>query len=304
VVVGALGSFLGGTGAAQSGTAEAGTRDATEWPFAADSPWNTPVGDAQFGTVGDPRTVDLRTPATAINAAAWSFPVYRSTVDDPVVEVRTPAGTRPFRIPPDARPAAPEDGDRHLLVIDPTGQFVDECWIASKRSNGGWSCRYHVRNRLDGTGVGNGGTRAYGGSALAGLMRAQELRRAYIPHALALALPRSHLAHGPIWPATSEDEDAKYGGSLPMGTLVAIPRAVDLELLDLSSRGYAIARALQEYGAYVVDASENFTLYAEPSAEELLRSARRDLDRIRREVRVVVDQQNARAAPTAPPFAT
>jgi predicted nuclease with RNAse H fold len=89
-----------------------------------------------------------------------------------------------------------------------------------------------------------------------------------------------------------------------MGTLVAIPRAVDLELLDLSSRGYAIARALQEYGAYVVDASENFTLYAEPSAEELLRSARRDLDRIRREVRVVVDQQNARAAPTAPPFAT
>ncbi len=227
------------------------------------------------------------------------MPVVRATDEDPLETVVTPAGTRRFRIPADAAPAEPAHGDRHLLVIDPTGRFVDECWLA-RRVDDGWRCRYHVRNRLRGPGVGEGGVRAYGGSALGGLVRTWELRAGSIDHALAFAMPRRNLAHGPVWPATSEDERARYRGSLPMGSMVAIPASVDLDSMGLSARGLAIARALQRHGAYLVDASENFTLYAEPGAEGLLGGARRDLERIRAELRVVIERAPGPAM--APPF--
>jgi hypothetical protein len=237
------------------------------------------------------------------------MPVYQATNDDPVRVVTSPEGRWRYRIPDDATPAAPAHGDRQLLVIDPTRTFVDECWLA-RRTERGLRCRYHVRNRLDSAGVGDGGTRAYGGSALAGLMRTWEIDDGRIGHALAFAVPRRDLAHGPVWPATTEDVDATYGGSLPMGSLVAIPQTVDLSGLGLSPRGLAIARALQDYGAYLVDASENFTLFAEPTAEPLLKRARADLDAIRSELRVVTNSSEGaiggggpRVADPAPPLA-
>ncbi len=53
-----------------------------------------------------------------------------------------------------------------------------------------------------------------------------------------------------------------------MGTLAAIPSTVNLvAIANLSTGGRVLARALQNYGAYLVDASEYFVFYAEPSAE-------------------------------------
>jgi hypothetical protein len=296
-----------GTSGAQSTAAI--SRDPAQWPFSIDSPWNTPVGSGvTFAPIDDPRTSDLRAATVAINAATWSMPVSQASRKDPVRLVTTHAGRWHYRIPDSATPAAPAHGDRQLLVIDPTHRFVDECWVA-RRTESGLTCRYHVRNELRGTGVGNGGTRAYGGSALAGLIRTREIKQRSIRHALALAVPRRNLAHGPVWPATSEDGNANYGGSLPMGSLVSIPRSVDLNRLGLSPRGLAIARALQDYGAYLVDASENFTLFAEPTAEPLLASARSDLNAIRSALRIVTNssEQNvagggSRVADPAPPF--
>jgi hypothetical protein len=278
-------------------------RDAALWPFSADSPWNTPVGrGARFAPAADPRTSDLRDATAAINAATWSIPVYRADDGDPVQAVRTPAGTRRFRIPSEAAPAAPPDGDRHLAVIDPAARWVDECWIAQHRGQQ-WDCRYHVRNDLRGPGVLAGGTRAYGGSSIGGLIREWELEEGAVRHALAFAVPRRNLAHGPVWPATSEDADAIYEGHLRMGTLVAIPPNVDLDALGLSDDGLVIARALQSYGAYLVDASENFTLFAEPRAEDQLRQAREDLDRIRELLRVVDNNDPAHIGGGGPPTA-
>ncbi len=286
----------------------AGARDARQWPFSSSSPWNMPIGSgAQFTSASDQRTTDLRAPWVAINAATWSMATYTASDTDPLRTVTSYAGTRQYRIPNNAVPSGPSDGDRHLLVIDPTGQYVDECWLASKQANGDWWCDYHVRNDLRGSGVGAGGVRAYGGSALGGLIRTWEIQQGKVQHALALAMPRRYLKHGPVWPATSEDGNAVYQGSLNMGTLVAIPKTVDLSTLGLSSGGMVIARALRDYGAYIVDASENFTLYAEPSAESLLNSARADLEKIRQALRIVTNSSASSVggggtpiAPTAP----
>jgi hypothetical protein len=285
-------------------------RDARLWPFASTSPWNTPIGtSAQFApTTTDPRYGNLTDAYTAINAQTWSMATYMASPSDPIRTVTSSAGSWQYRIPDNAVAAGPADGDRQLLVIDPTGQYVDECWLASKQGSD-WSCAYHVRNTLRGAGVLQAGTRAYGGSALGGLIRTWELQQGSIRHALALAVPRRDMAHGPVWPANSEDGNATYGGSLPMGSLVSIPRSVDLNSLGLSPGGLAIATALRDYGAYLVDASENFTLFAEPSAEGSLAGARADLDKIRSQLRVVTDNSpstpgggGSPIAPTAPDF--
>jgi hypothetical protein len=269
-----------------------------------------PIGSgALFASVTDPRTVDLRSPYVAINAANWSMATYTATASDPMRTVTSHAGTWQYRIPNNAVAAGPSDGDRHLLVIDPTGSYVDECWLASKQANGDWWCEYHVRNDLRGDGVSSGGVRAYGGSALGGLIRTWEIQQGQISHALALAMPRAHMKHGPVWPASSEDGNAVYGGNLRMGTLVSIPKSVDLSTLGLSSGGLVVARALRDYGAYIVDCSENFTLYAEPSAENLLTQARNDLAKIRQQLRIVTNSSASSVggggtpgAPLAPAF--
>jgi hypothetical protein len=265
---------------------------------------------AQFASASDQRTVDLRSPWVAINAANWSMATYTATTTDPMRTVTSHAGSWQYRIPNNAVAAGPSDGDRHLLVIDPTGAYVDECWLASKQANGNWWCEYHVRNDLRGSGVGAGGVRAYGGSALGGLIRTWEVQQGSIRHALALAMPRKYMEHGPVWPATSEDGNAVYEGTLRMGTLVAIPKSVDLSTLGLSPGGLVLARALRDYGAYIVDCSENFTLFAEPSAEGILTGARNDLDNIRERLRIVTNSSASSVggggtpiAPLAPAFA-
>ena len=49
-----------------------------------------------------------------------------------------------------------------------------------------------------------------------------------------------------------------------MGTLLAIPAAVNVEALGLSGLALALARTLQRYGAYVVDKADFAVIFAEP----------------------------------------
>lgn len=202
----------------------------------------------------------------------------------------TSSGSSSYQIPAGATPSAPNPGDRCLDIVDPAGQWVDETWLTSGSSSA-WSASYHVRNSLTGPGTGQGGIRAFGGSAFGGLIRTWELQAGAIRHALAFAMPRSSMVPGPVWPAISQDSGAvgTYTGSLPMGSLVAIPSSVNLNALGLSPAGLTIARALQQYGAYLVDASSQFTLYAEPSADPLVGSARSDLAAIHQQLRVITN---------------
>jgi hypothetical protein len=245
-------------------------RDPARWPFAVDSPWNTPLGeDATFAAPEDPRTRALTDPAPTawVNAGEFSQPIYQASEDDPLVTFSR-EGCRDirYRVPEGARPATGDDA--HLNVIDPTGRYVDESW-ATHGSPPHLTTGHHVRNDLRGPGVGEGGSRAYGGSAIGGLIRVWEVDAGRIRHVLALGLTDQQLGQGPVWPATSEDGDAggRYGGPIPMGTLVALPPDVDIASLGLGPAGASLAHALQDYGAYVVDRSGSVSLYAEPRLE-------------------------------------
>ena len=289
-------------------------REAWKWPFSSTSPWNMPIGSlARYESATSPRTANLLDGRSApwVNAGQYSHPVVRASSSDPMATFRRPGHPDvQYRVPNSARPA--NGSDAHLHVVDPTGRYVDESWL-TKGANPSWTTGYHVRTDLYGPGVGAGGVRAYGGSAIGGLIRQWELDEGRIRHALALAVDGFQLARGPVWPASSEDGNASssYSGRNPMGTLAAIPPSVDVTRLGLSATGVVVARALQDYGAYVVDRSSAFTFFAEPSAEgtAALTELRRDIGRIRAELRVVTNNSaltpgggGVPRAPLAPPL--
>jgi hypothetical protein len=308
---GSVTPFVPGTPPSVAG---APARDAFLWPFASTSPWNMPVGSgAQFEAASAPRTSNLNDPrATAwVNAREYSAPIYRASSSDPLATVVDGDERAQYRIPAAARPANGSDGA--LYVVDPTAHYVDETW----RMSGGplaWTTSYHVRNDVRGSGWGTGGVRAAGGSGIGGIIRHWEVDAGVIRHGLALSIADFQLRRGPVWPATAEDGNAAsiYRGLNPIGTFAAIPPTVDVTRLGLSREGLMLARALQDYGAYVVDRNgSSFVMKADPSLDgtPALTNMRHDLAKLRPQLRVVTNNAPASVngggtprAPLAPPL--
>jgi hypothetical protein len=300
----------------------AASRDAATWPFASDSPWNTPLGaGAQFETAMGACTRELTATSSGYDVAAhqWSQPVWIAKSSDPTVTltqqgqpfasgVHCPAGASP------ALPAAPGT-DGNLNIVDPQHAFLDESWRAVM-ATGGWDAQFWFKQDLHGPGCTLGGVRAYGGSTIAGLIRIGELKTS-IPHALGFALDTSLQKNAWVWPAISNDgaPASSYQGAIAMGQLAAIPPGVDLCTLGLTPGGLVVARALQDFGAYLVDSSTGVSFYAEPPIEDdaglgevsLLDGARNDLPAIMAVLRCVTNSSastvgggGARRAPPAP----
>ncbi|MCU1485101.1 MAG: hypothetical protein JWN67_1847 [Actinomycetia bacterium] len=270
------------------------TRSAGLWPFSSTSPWNTPLGSgATFEAEGSLATRSLRSTSQDawVNAGEYSQPVVLAGQGDPAARFRQKGKADVVvQAPPSATPA--RGTDAHLNVVDPSGRWAEESF-GTGGSYPDFTSRYLVRQDLWGPGVGAGGTRAYGGSALGGLLRSWEVHAGVARHALAVGLAGDQLAPGFVWPATAEDSDAasSYRGNVHMGSLLAIPADVDVARLGLSPEGTLLARALQDYGAYVVDRAGCVCFYAEPGLDgsPALKAMRRDAARLRSLLRVVAD---------------
>jgi hypothetical protein len=275
------------------------TRDAAQWPFAADSPWNTSLGSgAAYAAI---TSLDFSLVESAhVNSSDWSHPIYVAQTSDPIVSIYEDGVLfGQFHVPVGAMPD--DQADHHLHIIDETHRTVVEMFVAERLPNGDIDCVVAVLNDLTDAGVYDEwhGARAYGGSAIAGLIRTDELLAGDIPHALAIAVSRSalnRLAPGGeswVWPASWSDggNGESYGavGNLYMGTLLAIPPDVVIDALPLNDVGRAIGHALQDYGAYIVDSADgNLFYYAEPSAADLVPgSIDNVLARLNRFLRVV-----------------
>jgi hypothetical protein len=277
-----------------------GVRDPGCFPFAASSPWNTPIGAGARFDAGA-CSADLHDPSQWVDvpAARWSHPVYLAGAGDPLVPLYVDGRyVASARVPADARPADPQyadGGDAHLHVVNPDHTAVDELWQARPFSGDhgrGWDASGHTRVDLYSSGVGAGGERAYGGSAIAGVVRAWELRAGAIRHALTIQVPQARQRPDWVWPASSRDgaPASRYHGHLPMGQLVAVPSSVGTDAaghwsvdgfrraLGLrTAAGLAIALAARDYGAYLDDSSDGYNLaQAEPSAAPLVAPVSQD----------------------------
>ena len=168
-------------------------------PYADDSPFNQRLPSdprldprseqivARFAEGGGPS--DLRA-GIADTSSDYQHPTYWSEKDDPEFEITC---TREFgrcevegmrvRIPDLARPAA--GSDRHLTVVDQDSGWEYDFWEVNSKPKGGGvlSVGFGGRTRIDGDGLGSNSTAAHFGN-LAGIIRAQELERGRIDHAL------------------------------------------------------------------------------------------------------------------------
>lgn len=256
-----------------------GTRDASLWPFLSSSPWNMPMGS---GADFDPETSPVWNAGGGVGLNSdngWSIPVFIAKSSDPIMNIQSNTESGPFRVPGNAAPAT--QSDAHCCIIDEENDKLLETYGHFTRTGNTVTSTYALFNSVKDLGVypekGWHGTRAYGGSSLGGLIRQHEVISKSIPHALAAAVQRNAMNKNTpngqafVWPASNADSGwpTTYGstGNLHMGSLVAIPPNVDLNSLGLNSLALAVARAMQDYGIYIVDAADAgpaCVLYAEP----------------------------------------
>jgi hypothetical protein len=241
-----------------------------------------------------------------VNQYEYSHPVNQAQASDPLVTVTDPShtttsvpagGTWTERIPTTARIAA--GSDKHMHVITPDDLFVQEHFATSRNADGSYTTYRRHQVSLTGDGIGpQNGTRAYGGSALGGLIRGWEVDPAHpgytgtIAHPLAVALRPDQQyysgttlpddghgatyngagygrAQGYVWPATEQDYNSPtaYTGAVPMGAYFAIPPAVNIDTLGLTTpQARMVAKAAQDYGVYVTDGSGATAFYVEDDA--------------------------------------
>ncbi len=273
----------------------AGQRDPALHPFSVDSPWNTPVGSgAVYAGTNDARTRAVQNDRFVFwtNAEQFSQPIYTANESSPLVQVRlddSPTGPRTITIRWPEGAVPDPAGDANVNIINPDGETTWDLWLV-RRDGNGWRAGFGTLVDLRGSGFENG-TRAAWASAIGGLIRTHELDALEIPHALAMAADRSYLAEPFLWPSWGHPgSTAGFTGPLPYGTLVVVDAAVDVEALGLSPATVAVARAMQDYGAYVVDLAGGEALYAEPGVDpDKLRAIRNELGALRPHLRVVTN---------------
>jgi hypothetical protein len=287
--------------------AHVSARQGAYWPFAATSPWNMPLGSgATYESSDATQTANLISTSVDVggNMELWSHPMYVARATDSLCTITNVVdnATYQYRIPSGAQPAGPSPTlgytDAHMHVVDPSLQTVHEGFRMEQTGSTTWTTHYKVDNSLTGSGVGSGGVRAYGGSAIGGLIRKHEIANRYIPHAVAIALDNSQLKSPYVWPASDQDfgGSSTYAGQNPMGTLCAIPPSVNLTTLGLNADALALATALQNYGAYVTDRGSQLTFYLESGSDQTKSDAMRNstaLSTIRAQLRVVTNNSSS-----------
>ncbi len=239
-------------------------------PFSPRSIWNTKIGK-------NPRYVScgLGVLAAMCNDREG---LYRAKPGDPLRPVARPDGltTNPPVPVPETLDLLVEPNDGKAFLLS-DGLTVREYVLWQHKGLSkleGWHFGDH---RLDGDGIlgGHGGS---GMSVLGGSLRVGELEaRKPIAHALKLELDWAVLYRDPKTPASQSQtyrwpavrSDGNPGGSGPgpnytgtnpalkMGSLLALPRRVEIKKLGLSPNGLKLAKTLQEYGAYLVDTTGN-----------------------------------------------
>ena len=226
-------------------------------PFAADSPWNTPI---------------VANPALDPNSSAMSSflgselkgyadlyefgtPVFEASASDPFASVSC---TEPWglcqltqqliQIPTGASPASGSDSS----MVVTNGSTGYDFWNAHRNSATSWSTGWGTRFSLTGSGTGGGATGA-GMPTLAGLVRTSEMEHGQIDHALAF-ITSNTCASVYRYPASKTDGRSGTSNCIPEGTRIQLDPSIDVDAIPGITPGERIvAHALQTYGAYCRD---------------------------------------------------
>lgn len=233
-------------------------------PFSASSSWNTQVAsDATFTKLAWPASTGYN---YSVAWDSYSPAVYVASSSDPLVQVTYPAGwgypggTVSVHMPAAANGAAGTDGE--LIVID--GDVAYNFWQFNRTSTTTASAAsFGQENIVTGDGWGtkspflSAGITAAGASQLGGLIVGDEVKDGSINHALQLAVDFSLAKPGAVGQAISSD-GGNASGIVQEGQHLAIPPGTPMPA-GLSPLGQQVFKAMQQYGAYVIDVAGGTT---------------------------------------------
>jgi hypothetical protein len=252
------------------------SRDPLEWPFAQSSIWNMPIGSEavyvpanippqkQVQPEEDILILEVDAPRINVvyNGTTWRGPSrFPGTVDTNRVIVRS------ARIP-DNFVVLDKNMNYACAILMDDGVTIKQNQPFSRFPNAPFATSTYVYpddNLVAGDGI-KGAHGGSGMSSLGGTIRLGELLPGAPPirHALKVTLRAQYLFYdaetkGCRWPAWKADSYAAsgYKGTfkpLRMGSLLALPPDADIDSFGLQlAASLKIARALQDYGAYIVD---------------------------------------------------
>jgi len=199
-------------------------------------------------------SVQNLTAGQAGTADDFGHPTFYNKVTDPEFTVHCVEdwGTCPVegmkvRIPDQAKAAAGDDG--HMTVVDQASGFEYDFWqVRNKPAGGGRiDISWGGRIRIDGDGLGADATAAKFGN-LAGIIRAQEMERGEINHALFMVIKCDSGSY--VYPAKKTGAKCADGTDAPpMGTRLKLDMT-DAEINSLSVPAWkkTIFRAMANYG--------------------------------------------------------
>ncbi|HEY1713189.1 MAG TPA: hypothetical protein VGG07_09815 [Solirubrobacteraceae bacterium] len=250
-------------------------------PFSPTSFWNAPTApldavDPQSQTYVDDLLSQINSFGVYMNTTSYSAPVYVVPGDQPTVPVALTVSAPDLQqefnavpIPPGAKPAA--GSDAHLTVWQPSTDKLWEFWKLGQTSRGGWTARWGGEMDDVSTNPGyfdhDGITNDWGATAtslplLGGLITFADLKRGYIDHALAIAVPEAE--EGVFsWPAQRSDGRYTGGVALPEGIRFRLDPTINVASLGLPRLDAMLAQAAQTYGIVLRDQSGAVTLYAQ-----------------------------------------
>lgn len=230
-------------------------------PFASSSPFNvkiktSPVVDAKSAAMV---AQAARTGMAHANLFEFGIPIYSATGSTPkyAVDCTGPAswGACPLEAKtlPIPSGAAPNQGsDGVMAVVDTATNTVSEYWQAAKSPSGTWTTSWGAINSMSGSGWGGSSTGA-GASRIGGVVRVAEIQAGVIDHAL--VMQSDNVCKGVYRaPALKTDGDSTRSDCIPEGARLQLDPSINVEAISGITAGEkAVAKALQAYGAYVID---------------------------------------------------
>lgn len=151
---------------------------------------------------------------------------------------------------PAGRCAEDVAADNNMVILDLDTRCEYDLWQARK-VNGSWEASWGSGLSMDSDGIQPHGmsSRGSGFSFLGGVVWPNEFESG-IHHAMVFSYPFTK-AGGPVFPATDSDGEDTRAFAIPEGALVRLDPSVDISAFPARER--AIAKAMQEYGMYLVD---------------------------------------------------
>ncbi len=196
-------------------------------------------------------------PITLVNSGQALVPVVFDYADE--------SDPGPYPIPPDAAvEGAPNDGDRHVLILDQDACTLYEVFYAWKQADDSWEGGSGAIFDLSSNALRPDSwtsADAAGLPILPGLVRYEEAASGTIDHALRFTVSESRNQY--VWPARHKASSLTGSQYPPMGQRFRLKADVDIS--GYSSIVQTILQAMKTYGIIMADNGSDWYISGEPN---------------------------------------